>query len=105
VVTPPVDSVGGVVDEPAVAHFALPERSDGARLGFPHPLGILRLADGHGQPRELLLQDIIGDAILDAFDSQFFAQRAGDKDKWDIKAELFDEGECIQACPARKAVV
>ena len=43
----------------------------------------LRAANGQRQSRELMLQDVVGYAELDALDGHFVAERSGQKDQRD----------------------
>ena len=85
--------------------FALAERLHHEVAGVAKG-SLLQSARHHqGKAGQVLLQNIIRDALLDALDGYFLAEGSGDQDKWNIVSGLAHRGKGVHAGPAREPVI
>src|SRR5579871_5610734 len=57
------------------------------------------------QALQSIFQDVVVDALLDAIDRGFFAQRAGHEQKWYVAPSRAQIGERVEAAPAGQSIV
>ena len=85
--------------------FALPERLHHEVAGVAKG-SLLQSARHHeGEAGQVLLQNIIRDALLDALDGYFLTEDSGNQDKWNIVFGLAHRGKGVHAGPARQPVI
>ena len=70
----PANSMGRVLHHAAVMLFAFPQCQQSAILGLTRRPLLLCATNGRGEPGHLILQNVIGDAPLDAIDGQLIAE-------------------------------
>ena len=85
------DGLGGVLDQNAVAFFTFLEGADGGDFGVAQGSRFLGATDGDRQARHLVLEDVVGDAGLDAVDREFIAQGSAEKNQGNARPNLRDD--------------
>ena len=78
------DSVYGVLHKVPVTGFGHPQRFMSARVFVAQALFRHGPRQSNGEPREMILENVVVDALFDAFDRYFLAQRSRDQQKRDV---------------------
>jgi hypothetical protein len=64
----------------------------------------LRAAQDQWQARDLVFQDVVGEALFYAIDGSFIAKRASEEDQRDVGTCLLEQRKSVHAVPTRKAI-
>ena len=78
------DPVNGVFDEAAISRFGNTQRFMCALILVAQRFFAERAIQRDRQSLQAVFENVVVDALLDAIDGRFFAQRSGDQQEWNV---------------------
>ncbi len=101
----PIHPIGRVRNQAAVARLAFAQRHNCLSFGDAERSFLVGADDGRRQTGEIVFENVVGHAQLEAFHGQFVTQSAAQQDYGDVRRGFANGGQRVHSRPALHAVI